>query len=613
MSQNDNKSDHFQDAIRAVTRSIAHQGDLDVSFTPSTIPGQHNLSAGTTLRLPLPDHNLNASSVHVVRGSSDAQSFVRHYHSPALHTRDAPVGFEAQDLFAAMETMRCEALGAKTMPGAGKNIAAMLAKKCTLMGYHNKGDDSPPIPMADALHLAGYCALSGVKPLPKALRESLKHIPQTLKDMDWSTFAPHLDNQEMFSKNVRDQLRDWGLDTQSDLPDHADDDSLDSGEPEDTQDTAPEEQPEDEEGASGHQDDTPSEQEGGDDNSSMSAGVDLPPEDAQERESEGNSDFGNERTKRSQASSIHGLYKIYTSTFDEVIDAADLSDPLELTRLRAMLDKQLHGTRALVAKLANRLQRKIMAQQQRRWRFDLEEGKLDAARLARIIANPTLPLTFKQEIQSDERDTVVSILIDNSGSMRGRPIALAAMSADVIAQTLERCNIHVEVLGFTTRAWKGGHAREHWLENGRPKNPGRLNDIRHIIYKAADAPMRRSRKNLGLMLKEGLLKENIDGEALAWAYNRLARRNEARKILMVISDGAPVDDSTLSANQGNILEDDLRTVINWIETQSDVELSAIGIGHDVTRYYRRAMTLTDATGLAEGLIAQLGDLFTPQA
>ena len=302
-------------------------------------------------------------------------------------------------------------------------------------------------------------------------------------------------------------------------------------------------------------------------------------------------------------------YRIYTTQFDETVQAEDLADPEELKRLRLMLDKKISNYNTLITKLANRLQRKLMAKQQRSWEFDMEEGILDASRLARMIANPDVRLTFKQEKEMPFRDTIISILIDNSGSMRGRPIAIAAMTTDIIAKTLERCNLKTEILGFTTRAWKGGKSREHWKQNGMPQNPGRLNDVRHIVYKDANAPMRRCHKNLGLMLKEGLLKENIDGEALVWAYNRLARRPEARKILLIISDGAPVDDSTLSANPSNLLEIDLRNVINWIENRSDVEITAIGIGHDVTRYYKNSMTIADAEELAEALTSQLTGLF----
>jgi cobaltochelatase CobT len=302
-------------------------------------------------------------------------------------------------------------------------------------------------------------------------------------------------------------------------------------------------------------------------------------------------------------------YAVYTTEFDEEIEAQDLAEPAELERLRAYLDQQLEPLKGAVGRLANKLQRRLQAQQNRSWEFDREEGILDAGRLARVVANPTTPLSFKVEKDTEFRDTVVTLLLDNSGSMRGRPISIAAISADVLARTLERCQVKVEILGFTTRAWKGGQAREKWLGAGREQAPGRLNDLRHIIYKSADAPWRRARANLGLMMKEGLLKENIDGEALEWAHRRLAGRREARKILMVISDGAPVDDSTLSVNPANYLEKHLRDVIAMVEKRRAVELMAIGIGHDVTRYYDRAVTITDVEQLAGAMTEQLASLF----
>jgi cobaltochelatase CobT len=302
-------------------------------------------------------------------------------------------------------------------------------------------------------------------------------------------------------------------------------------------------------------------------------------------------------------------YKIFTQAFDETIGAEELCDEEELDRLRAFLDKQLASLQGVVGRLANRLQRRLMAQQNRSWDFDLEEGVLDTARLTRVVIDPMQPLSFKQERDTQFRDTVVTLLLDNSGSMRGRPITVAATCADILARTLERCGVAVEILGFTTRAWKGGQSREKWLKDGKPPNPGRLNDLRHIIYKSADAPWRRARRNLGLMMREGLLKENIDGEALLWAHSRLIGRPEQRRILMMISDGAPVDDSTLSVNPGNYLERHLRAVIDLIETRSPVELIAIGIGHDVTRYYRRAVTIVDAEELAGAMTEQLAALF----
>jgi cobaltochelatase CobT len=306
-------------------------------------------------------------------------------------------------------------------------------------------------------------------------------------------------------------------------------------------------------------------------------------------------------------------YKAFNPRFDEIVAAEDLCEPEELERLRSYLDKQLNNLSSVVARLANRLQRRLMAQQNRAWEFDLEEGMLDPARLVRVVIDPQQPLSFKREKDTDFRDTVVTLLMDNSGSMRGRPITVAATCADILARTLERCGVKVEILGFTTRAWKGGQSRENWLQAGKPANPGRLNDLRHIIYKSADAPWRRARKNLGLMMREGLLKENIDGEALDWAHKRLLGRSEQRRILMMISDGAPVDDSTLSVNPGNYLERHLRAVIEEIETRSPVELIAIGIGHDVTRYYRRAVTIVDAEELGGAMTEKLAELFSDKA
>ena len=351
------------------------------------------------------------------------------------------------------------------------------------------------------------------------------------------------------------------------------------------------------------------EQEGEQDLDDAEDGQDNSPEDTTDQPNMEMS--GNARVNRPEGyeHGIDGYYTVYTTAFDEEIEAENLAEPEELNRLRLALDKQLYQHQTIIAKLANRLQRKVMAQQRRSWEFDLEDGILDNSRFARVIANPNVPITFKQEKETDFRDTVVTLLIDNSGSMRGRPIAIAAMTTDIVARTLERCGVKVEILGFTTRGWKGGKSRDLWIENGRHSNPGRLNDVRHIIYKAADAPMRRTRKNIALMLKEGLLKENIDGEALVWAHNRLSKRPEERKILMVISDGAPVDDSTLSVNPSNILELDLRNMIQWIEKKSMIEITAIGIGHDVTQYYKRAITITDVDELAEALVGQLDDLF----
>jgi cobaltochelatase CobT len=493
------RQEQFKDSIEATLRAIARERDLDISFVSGVVPGGR-MAAGQSLRLPLPSHNLDADNIALVRGSADAAAFYRHYHTPSAHQR-------GEALLDAMEYLRCEALGAKLMPGAGTNMAEVLTQKCKALRYDRDGAD---IPLADRLHLAGYYAMTGMS--------APEFVTHNAPDVQWDRLQETLHDQTAFASLARKILQDLGMIDASD--DAEQDDNFDSGSAADHEsgtdegDAEPQESSEEEHSENGDSDS---------DGAPMAGTDDVPYDDGTAEDIRGEDGFG-DSLPTSNPNSPHGLYQIYTAQFDEIVAAENLADPVELTRLRGILDTQLSGTRALVARLANRLQRKIMAKQQRHWQFDLEEGKLDASRMARIVANPTLPLTFKQEIQNDDRDTVVSLLIDNSGSMRGRPIALAAMSADVIAQVLERCNVRVEILGFTTRAWKGGQAREHWIAQGRPDNPGRLNDIRHIIYKSADAPMRRSRRNLGLMLKEGILKENIDGEALAWAYYRLARR-----------------------------------------------------------------------------------------
>jgi cobaltochelatase CobT len=590
----------FKASTTSALKAIARDAGVEVAYVAGSIPGG-GIAAGNTLRVPLPDHNMDAESVMLVRGSADAQGLYHDYHDAELHQRNMPSDGKAAQVYNALEAMRCEAIGGRAMDGVAKNISAVLEQKCKKLGYdHAKSADD--VPLQEALHLAGYYQMTGV-PVPEAVQKSLAHWQEPFETIDWSALTDALPDQNTYSRKMRGILKQFGL--SDDDGDEAEDFEQDS---ESQQEDSEGDENDEEDQEQSQQDDQHDHDASGDEESAPLSGTDEFQDNAEDYDPSQGESFG-EGARHLEPGQDRGLYHIYTNQFDEIVDAAELADAVELTRLRNMLDQQLQGSRALVSKLANRLQRKIMAQQQRRWQFDLEEGQLDASRLARIIANPSVPLTFKQEVQNDERDTVVTILIDNSGSMRGRPIALAAMSADVIAQTLERCNVRVEILGFTTRAWKGGQAREHWIANGRPDNPGRLNDLRHIIYKAADAPMRRSRRNLGLMLKEGVLKENIDGEALAWAYNRLARRAEQRKILMVISDGAPVDDSTLSANSGNMLEADLRNVIGWIENRSKVEMTAIGIGHDVTRYYSRALTITDADGLAPALMEQLADLF----
>ena len=598
-----NTVETFKNATAISVRTIAGLRELDVTFSTAEAP-IGRLNAMGPPRLPLPDPNMNAQSVRLVRGCADAHALYLAHHDVKTHRRAAPQNRTALEAFNALEQARVESIGARAMNGVAHNLNAVMEEKCRRLGFA-QATTREQIPLHEALHVMTRLALTG-EPVPPSGRELVKHYGPWLEEklgQDYESVFKNtaLHDQAAFAKLAKKLLGQIEMD--------AGNDSSDSDEIEGSNQSQPKEKSED-----GESEEKKESLESADDSGESEAGEhEIGADDGSAEElsgeSEGEAPTGERRFSGDYIPGPEGLYTIYTTAFDEEIPAEDLADADELTRLRSMLDKQLGHHHAVITKLANRLMRKLMAKQRRTWQFDLEEGILDAARLARVIANPNVPLTFKQEKEMPFRDTLVTLLIDNSGSMRGRPIAIAAMTTDIIARTLERCGVKVEILGFTTRAWKGGKARDLWMQSGRPENPGRLNDVRHIIYKNADMPMRRTRKNLGLMLKEGLLKENIDGEALVWAYNRLAQRGEERKIMMVISDGAPVDDSTLSVNPANFLEQDLRNVIKWIESESKVELTAIGIGHDVTRYYKKALTITDADELAEALAGQLADLF----
>jgi cobaltochelatase CobT len=595
--------EEFKNATAASVRTIAGLRDLEVTFSNSEPPIGRVVTAGKP-RLPLPDYNMNAQSLRLVRGCADAQALRLAHHDEKTHRKLAPKARAALEAFNAMEQARVESIGHQEMSGVAHNLNAVLEEKCKRLGFGLVGTREQ-VPLAEALHVMTRLALTG-ETIPPSAENMVKMWKPWLQEKLGKHFddffsAETINDQQKFSEASRKLITaleldpgeaDAGDEETSDQDSQTQKDAKDGKESKEAQESI---DPSDEMGE-------------GEAESDAAPGL----EEADEGGGTGDGEIAAGENRRSYEDYIHGpegLYKVYTHDFDEEIEAQELADEDELTRLRQMLDRQLGHHQTVITKLANRLMRKLMAKQQRTWQFDLEEGILDVARLARVVANPNVPLTFKQEKEMPFRDTVVTLLIDNSGSMRGRPIAIAAMTTDIIARTLERCGLKVEILGFTTRQWKGGKARDLWMQSGRMLNPGRLNDIRHIIYKAADAPMRRTRRNLGLMLKEGLLKENIDGEALVWAYNRLAVRPEARKIMMVISDGAPVDDSTLSVNPPNYLEMDLRNVIRWIESDSKVELTAIGIGHDVTRYYKKALTITDADELARALAEQLADLF----
>jgi cobaltochelatase CobT len=598
-----NSLDDFRRALSAASRAIARDCEVEVAFASEPVP-----ASGKTARVPSPGPSLQPKIVAEARGAADAVALRLRHHDERLHLSAVPLDPDARAVFDALESARVEALGARTMDGVRGNLAELTEARI-------RGDailrarSADEVPLATAIGLLARERLTGDAP-PLAARSGLDLVAPWIEEkagVELDALALTIDDQAAYAKISRQLLEDLDL---AAAPEASDEPPEDSGD--------------DEQGEEGGADD-------GEDEAESGVSADQAEMRAEEVEDEGDGDSapqemelgeddladGDDTAEDAFASparrnwdlSPETDYKPFTTRFDEMVEANDLCDDDELTRLRAYLDQQMGGLHNVVTRLANRLQRRLMAQQARSWDFDQEEGLLDAARLARVVVNPMHSLSYKIERDTEFRDTVVGLLIDNSGSMRGRPIAIAAICADILTRTLERVGVASEVLGFTTRAWKGGQSRENWLADGRPLNPGRLNDLRHIVYKRADEPYRHARRNLGLMMREGLLKENIDGEALLWAHNRLIARAEERRILMVISDGAPVDDSTASANGGAYLERHLRQVIEWIERRSTVELAAIGIGHDVTRYYSRAVTIMDAEQLGGAMIEQLARLF----
>ena len=602
----DSPIEAFRRVTGAAMRAIARRDDVTVNFgaEPRLIENQ--------ARLPVPSRDLPDNEVSELRGEADAMALKLRHHDTDLHARRAPAGETARAVFESLEQVRVETIGARRMAGVAANLESALAARCQARGYA-RISDVEDAPIAEAVGMLAREKWSG-KPLPEAARPLTDLWREEIGDKidaDLAALEAAIGDQEIFARTANKLLYD--LDLLDEEPGEGDSETTDQSEDSEESDSEDEDAEAAEmDGAAAEMEGSPSSEmedgEGEDSEDSMA-------EQAQEEMMPGTGDEEGERAQRRRGDgflpgeSRQPAYRPYTLDFDEVIDAQDLCDADELARLRQHLDQQLAHLQGVIARLANRLQRRLLAQQSRSWEFDLEEGLLDAGRLSRVVVNPMHPLSYKMEKQTEFRDTAVSLLIDNSGSMRGRPITVAAMSADILARTLERCGVKVEILGFTTRAWKGGQARERWLSDGKTPNPGRLNDLRHIVYKDADAPWRRARKSLGLMLREGLLKENIDGEALIWAHQRLIVRPEQRRILMVISDGAPVDDSTLSVNPGNYLERHLRDVIGWIEGHSPVELTAIGIGHDVTRYYNRAVTIMDAEQLGGTMMGRLTELF----
>jgi cobaltochelatase CobT len=602
------KNSQFLKSNAAAVRALAGSKDHQVTYAGT------DTHVGTNdVRLPALPPTATATQRNCLRGAADGAALWLAHHNPKTHQKHCPALEGAKAIFEAAERARVEAIGSQHMKGVGKNLEAALNQR-----YETRQIEAPgsadEASISEVVRLLLREQLSGAKP-PKNLSmvmdlwrpwiqnragDLLQELKHTLEDQ--AQFA------ELSRRLIGALESDLG-DSASDQDESSDnDDQSDSGDSQSEQD--------------GEQSAAGEDQSDSDDSQSMDdAGEAGVSEDGEIMDAESTDDgIGNEESPNADVTGGHANsaadnknYRVFDTKFDEVIAAADLCDPEELDRLRVMLDRHMENVSSIVGKLANRLQRKLMAHQNRSWDFDLEEGILDAAKLHRVVTQPLSPLSYKQEQDTKFRDTVVTLLLDNSGSMRGRPITIAAVTADILARTLERCGVKVEILGFTTRAWKGGQSRELWQQAGKPTNPGRLNDLRHIIYKPADAPWRRARKSLGLMLREGILKENIDGEALLWAHDRLLVRNEDRRIMMVISDGAPVDDSTLSVNSGSYLERHLRQVISYIETRSPVELLAIGIGHDVTRYYRRAVTITDVEQLGGAVVGQLTDLFDEDA
>jgi cobaltochelatase CobT len=598
--------DDFKTVLAGTARAISHEDEVELAFTADP-PSQ----SGSKMKVPMPQRSLPADQVAQARGFSDLYALKLRHHDARLHNARAPHEAAARAVYDAMEQLRYEVLGGNAMPGLGDNLDAALEMRMRSDPI-SRATQRDEVPLSTAVSLIAREKLTG-RPVPKRCETGVELVREWIESRageDMDALLDKVNDQRGFAEILQDLLSHLEL-TEGQMDEEEGEDEEGESEGEDDQDE-PEEGEDEASGDQGQTEARGEEQEGdgGEDGESQEAEAEFDEDGDGDPGDAGDDGMMPVRPNRPWTDLPNDFdYKAFTTRHDEQIAATELCDEDELGRLRDYLDQQLTHLQGAVTKLANRLQRRLMAQQSRSWDFDQEEGLLDAARLARVVINPGQSLSYKMERDTDFRDTVVTMLIDNSGSMRGRPISIAAISADIMARTLERCGVKTEILGFTTKAWKGGQCREEWLGDGRPTNPGRLNDLRHIIYKQADEPWRRARKNLGLMMREGLLKENIDGEALLWAHKRLINRPEERRILMVISDGAPVDDSTLSVNHGAYLEQHLRQVIDWIEKMSPVQLIAIGIGHDVTRYYRRAVTIMDAEQLGGTMVEQLAELF----
>jgi len=592
--------DTFKRSLAAATKALSGEPELEVSYGGDV--------AGVVrdqVMLPSLPPKPKPFAVAKARGQADSLALRLSLHDQDTNRKNQPESGPARMVFEAMEQARIEALGTQHLSGLGDNLQAALSDRAKRKGFDKIDIAKDDTSFAEAVGLYAREVLTGRK-LPKTTNGIMdawrEEIEQTAGDY-MERLRKLMGDQEAYGKSVNDLIADFKLSDDRANPDEDEDDQEDNSENEDNTPDQPEDSPSDDEPGQSEVSDADAME---DDSADAQDMVDAENIDGDQEDSEENPDSAPQRPNLSNATPP---YHVYSTSYDETLKAEDLCPPEELERLRGYLDGHMQGLSGAISRLANRLQRRLLAQQQRSWTFDLEEGVLDTARLTRVIIDPMSALTFKEEKETDFRDTVVTILIDNSGSMRGRPIMVAAVTADIMARTLERCGVKAEILGFTTRAWKGGKSFQDWLATGKPEKPGRLNDLRHIIYKSADMPWRRAKRNLGLMMREGLLKENIDGEALEWAYKRLMSRPEQRRIMMVISDGAPVDDATQSQNKSGLLENHLRTVIDMIENRSEVELVAIGIGHDVTRWYKRAVTIMDVEQLGGAMTDKLAELF----
>ena len=593
--------------LKAISGEVANEREIKFSGNTSQLSSKE-------IRLPQIIKDLDKEMLSKIRGESDQIALKIKHHDPVLHSKTTPSSDLSSQIFKIAEDCRIEAVGTKKLEGTKNNLKKLLDNKFKETILPVPGSDNKEA-LVNALHLVIREKITGSKAPDNTLISLEKWRPWINSRIGnlLNQLSENIENQEIFGKKTKELLTAL----QAEIGEH---DTNNDGDSEDNNEDNNSDENDNEENDSSAQGESDDDQEAGldggsdsnDDQSEMEGETQDTDMESQDGDGEGEFEANPLKGHNSDKNKVNYNYEVFTSKYDEIVNATDLCEEDELIRLRGTLDKQLENMQGTIARLANKLQRKLQARQNRSWNFDLEEGMLDASKLARIITQPLFPLSYKQEKDMKFRDTIVTLLIDNSGSMRGRPITIAAICADIMARTLERCGVKVEILGFTTKAWKGGQSREQWINDGKPSYPGRLNDLRHIIYKAADAPWRRSKNSLGLMLREGILKENIDGEALMWAHERLLGRLEDRKILMVISDGAPVDDTTLSSNSGNYLEQHLKQVIAYIESKSPIELVAIGIGHDVTRYYNKAVTLTDAEQLGGALTEQLADLFNEE-